>query len=204
MKVTCHDIFHSFLCFATIALIVRCIHLYFIDEDATQVEFFKFYDPKSYFYPSISLCFTTIFTDSNNFDIYFTNKTDEELSSIQDNYFLILKNGTFLENPNQSRDLGSDLQRYLNIDYDKVTKDIENYFLNSAEKRLQFVAGNDHIFVIYKFFEIVKRFLSHTEWCFYVRKIGGILTSNGFYCKIIDRFIVIFVNTSICSFAASF
>ena len=128
MKVTCHDIYHAFLCFATLGLIGRCIYLYFIDEDGTQVEFFKFYDPKSYFYPSISLCFTTIFTDSNNFDIYFTNKTDEELTSIQDNYFLILKNGTFLENPNQSRDLGSDLKRYLNIDYDKVTKDMKNYF----------------------------------------------------------------------------
>ena len=128
MKLTCYDIFHVFCCCATLVLIGRCIYLYFEDEDVTQVEFYKFYDPNVYFYPSFSFCLSSPFIGKETFKTYYPNATDEELKLIFQKYFLLLKNGTLLRDLEQNPDLESDLQTYFQIDYDKMTKNLADHF----------------------------------------------------------------------------
>ena len=57
INVTLYRIFDVICLLVTLALVIRCIYNYQLDEDTSQVEYKTFHAKKGYIYPSFSICF---------------------------------------------------------------------------------------------------------------------------------------------------
>ena len=125
MKSISYVAFHALCCIGAMALIGRCIYLYILDEDITQVVYHKYHDPEFYFYPSFSFCFKAPFLGYESFKPYFQEKTDDELKVVAKNYRKNFLTGKLLSNLTHTLDHASDLEKYFEVDYDNVTKRME-------------------------------------------------------------------------------
>ena len=156
MKLGSYDVFHAFCCIGAMALIGRCIYLYILDEDITQVEYHKYHDPESYFYPSFSFCFASPFLGYKNFRTYFPENTDEELKIIVENYRDKFLTGKLFKNITHTLDLSPELEKYFQVDYDKVTKSLNENFYRiqirlKNEVRLNYELQNGSLYLNYQY-----------------------------------------------------
>ena len=158
-------LFHAICFVAAVILVARCVHIYFKDEDVSQVEYHDFHDGKDNIYPSVSMCIKNpilppidwidIFGDndlesstnltakcwinfyksfgekgSGNFGPFNQSKKpwawmSKRAGKIRMNYLNLLEGKTFDEDCFEETKLR--LQDYLEMDYDKLTKGLENY-----------------------------------------------------------------------------
>ena len=128
MKSSSFYAFHALCCIGAIALTGRCVYLYIVDEDITQVEYHKYHDPKFYFYPAFSFCFAYPFLGSKNFKPYFPEKTEKELKNIVEKYREKFLTGKLLNNATHNLDHAHEIEKYFQVDYDKVTKSLNESF----------------------------------------------------------------------------
>ena len=141
MKSISYDAFYALCCIGALGLTGRCIYLYILDEDITQVEYHKYHDPDFYFYPSFSFCFSSPFHGYKHFKTYFPEKRDEELRMIAKSYREKFLTGKLLSNSTHNLDYEPELENYFLVDYDKVTKS-----LNESLYRIQIRLKNgDHL-----------------------------------------------------------
>ena len=95
---------------ATLGFTCRCLYKYYLDEDVSQVTYQDFHKTKEGIYPSVTLCFSTIFFEEN-LKIY---GDGINVSTYTDYLF-----GNYWD------------ARMSEVDYDNVTIDIKDYFLGT-------------------------------------------------------------------------
>ena len=99
--------FFLFICtLATICFICYCLYQYSLNEDVSQVTFKEFHQTEKDIYPSLTLCFGQFFFYDEN--KYGSNFTDEYSSYLTGDYWD---------------------DQMLQVDYDEVTFDINEYLL---------------------------------------------------------------------------
>ena len=110
MDVRWKSIFNKFYLFccvvATIALITNCFRNFWLDKDTSQITFKTYNADKDSIYPSVSICFDWPFWNGNS------NRSEVVIDAIRYSQFL---SGSLWD------------PAFLNIDYDRVTVDLESY-----------------------------------------------------------------------------
>ena len=105
-KVTLYRIFNVICLIIALVLVIRCIYIYQLDENTSQVEYKTFHAKKGYIYPSFSICFEDPIIKRK------VRKHVGDASGYKD----------FLEGT-------VSIEQFMNIDYDDVTINISEHLM---------------------------------------------------------------------------
>ena len=120
--------FHSVCFVVASAMVARCVYIYVIDEDVTQVDYKEFHTVDGSVYPSFTFCFTNPIMYQEHFGEFGEEYDDTEKK--------LISNWT----TGRTNKLRGEYMKYLqgnlkpeykelfaNLDYDKMTHKLENY-----------------------------------------------------------------------------